>query len=126
MFYYSFLSVVLPCSNSFLRAQATQRPANKIAPLDKLPAEIEKELTILLHEEIEFQMKIEQLKLDLESLKQFSIRQAFNEVDQLDYNFIDEQALRRFLKRLGHQPLKKELIAIMRRFDLDGDAKLSF
>lgn len=54
MFYYSFLSVVLPCSNSFLRAQATQRPANKIAPLDKLPAEIEKELTILLHEEIEF------------------------------------------------------------------------
>ena len=34
--------------------------------------------------------------------------------------------IRRFLKRVGHQPLKTELTAIMRRFDLDGDAKLSF
>jgi hypothetical protein len=30
------------------------------------------------------------------------------------------------LKKIGHQPLKGELIAIMRRFDLDGDAKLTF
>jgi hypothetical protein len=27
---------------------------------------------------------------------------------------------------MGHQPLKPELIAIIRRFDLDGDAKISF
>jgi Ca2+-binding EF-hand superfamily protein len=27
---------------------------------------------------------------------------------------------------VGHQPLKDELIAIMRRFDLDGDARLTF
>ena len=39
---------------------------------------------------------------------------------------IDETSIRRFLKRAGHSPLKAELVAIMRRFDLDGDAKLSF
>lgn len=34
--------------------------------------------------------------------------------------------VRRFLKRAGHQPVKEELMAIMRRLDLDGDMKLSF
>ena len=34
--------------------------------------------------------------------------------------------MRRFLKRVGHQPIKQELTAIMRRFDLDGDAQISF
>jgi Ca2+-binding EF-hand superfamily protein len=31
-----------------------------------------------------------------------------------------------FLKRMGHQVLKQELIAIIRRFDLDGDSMISF
>ena len=30
-----------------------------------------------------------------------------------------------FLKRMGHQVLKPELIAIIRRFDLDGDSRIS-
>ena len=30
------------------------------------------------------------------------------------------------MKKIGHSPVKEELIAIMRRFDLDGDAKVSF
>ena len=44
----------------------------------------------------------------------------------MNFRYIDEQALRRFLKKIGHSPVKDELIAIMRRFDLDGDAKISF
>ena len=58
--------------------------------------------------------------------KSFSIKRAFKAVDYNNYNIIDEGSIRRFLKRAGHCPIKDELTAIMRRFDLDGDAKLTF
>lgn len=87
---------------------------------------VEKELAILLAKEIDFELRLEQLKQDLERFNSFSIRKAFKAVDYQNYKVIDEGSIRRFLKRAGHQPLKEELMAIMRRFDLDGDAKLSF
>lgn len=66
------------------------------------------------------------MKQDLEKFKKFSIRRAFKAVDSANLRYIDEAAIRRFLTKLGHKTLKGELIAIMRRFDLDGDAKVSF
>lgn len=76
--------------------------------------------------EIDFELRLEQLKQDLEKFQMFSIRKAFKAIDYQNNKIIDEVSIRRFLKRVGHQPLKAELTAIMRRFDLDGDAKLSF
>ena len=87
---------------------------------------VEKELAILLAKEIDFELRLEQLKQDLEKFKLFSIRRAFKAIDYQNNKIIDEASIRRFLKRVGHQPVKPELTAIMRRFDLDGDAKLSF
>ena len=87
---------------------------------------VERELAILLAKEIDFELRLEQLKQDLERFNSFSIRRAFKAIDYQNYKIIDEGSIRRFLKRAGHQPLKPELMAIMRRFDLDGDAKLSF
>jgi len=69
---------------------------------ERLDALCERELAILLAQEIDFQLKIEQLKQDLESLSGFQIRKAFKAVDYLNYRFIDEAALRRFLKKIGH------------------------
>jgi len=62
----------------------------------------------------------------MEKFNRFSIRRAFKAIDYQNHRVIDESSLRRFLKRVGHQPVKQELTAIMRRFDLDGDAKISF
>jgi len=62
----------------------------------------------------------------MEKFNRVSIRRAFKAIDYQNHRVIDESSLRRFLKRVGHQPVKQELTAIMRRFDLDGDAKISF
>ena len=40
--------------------------------------------------------------------------------------YLTESSLRIFLKKMGHQPLKAELLAIIRRFDLNGDSKISY
>ena len=83
-------------------------------------------MAILLAKEIDFELRLEQLKQDLEKLPMFSIRRAFKAIDYENHKILDELSIRRFLKRVGHQPVKQELTAIMRRFDLDGDAKMSF
>jgi Ca2+-binding EF-hand superfamily protein len=66
------------------------------------------------------------LKRELENSKGFSVRKAFKAIDELRIKYINEANLRTFLKRMGHQCLKSELVAILRRFDLDGDSKISF
>jgi len=38
-------------------------------------------------------------------------------MDPIQNRAIDERGLRRFLKRVGHEPSKSELLAIMRRMD---------
>ena len=120
------MSIVLPCSDTYLRAECTQRPSRKTFEHEKLDYFVEHQLSALLTKEIEFQLKLEQLKQDLETFKKFSIRKSFKAIDSGNLRYIDEQALRRFLKKIGNSPQKKELNAIMRRFDLDGDAKISF
>ena len=59
-------------------------------------------------------------------MPKFSIRRAFKAIDYQNNRLIDEDAIRHFLKRVGRPASKTELTAVMRRFDLDGDAKLSF
>ena len=120
------MSIVLPCANSYMRAEVTQRPSKKTNRYEKLDTIIERELAILLAKEIDFQLKLEGLKQELERYPKFNIRHCFKAIDYLNYKVIDELSLRRFLKRVGHNPVKKELVNIMRRFDLDGDAKISF
>ena len=120
------MSIILPCSDVYLRADVTQRPSRRTQRFENLESLIEKELALLLAKEIDFELRLEQLKSDLEKFNRFSIRRAFKAIDFQNHRVIDEVSLRRFLKRVGHQPIKHELTAIMRRFDLDGDAKLSF
>ena len=55
----------------------------------------------------------------------FTIRAAFKAVDDWNYNYIDKQNLKRFLRSMGHLATKQEIVAILRRFDLDGDAKIN-
>lgn len=95
-------------------------------PEEKLPKDVEFELAGLLARELEFMLKVEQMKANLHFLPGFSLLKVFKAIDEQNTQFVDENTLRRFFKKMGHPPDKNELVAILRRFDLDGDAKLSF
>lgn len=69
---------------------------------------------------------MEQLKRDLENCQDFSERKAFKAIDEVGLKFINESSLKTYLRKMGHQVIKNELVAILRRFDLDGDSKISF
>ncbi len=70
-------------------------------------------------------MKAENLKRCLEQSYDFSVQTAFKAVDDWHYTYIDDKNLRRFLRNVGCLASKSELVAIIRRVDLDGDAKIN-
>lgn len=82
-------------------------------------------MTNLLIKEVKLQMKAENLKRCLEQSYDFSVKAAFKAVDDWNYTYIDDKNLKRFLRNVGVLVSKQELVAIIRRIDLDGDAKVS-
>ena len=66
------------------------------------------------------------MKRNLENSYDFNILKAFRAIDDWSYSYIDQSNLKRFLRNTGHISTKQELIAILRRFDMDGDAKINF
>ena len=113
------MQIVLPCRNSLLRSRTTQKEHSKTNPCEFLPACLETQIAQHLASEVDLLLRLEQLKKDLVTLQGFDPRVLFRAIT--DKAFIDEKDVRRFLKRLGHQPSKQELTNIMRRFDLTGN-----
>lgn len=66
------------------------------------------------------------MKKELEECRDYSARRAFKALDELGYKYINDANLQIFLRKMGHQVKKRELVAILRRLDLDGDSKISF
>ncbi len=62
----------------------------------------------------------------MESSYDFTFKKAFKAIDDWGYGWIDHANLKRFFKNLGYKPTKRDLIGILRRYDMDGDAKISF
>ena len=56
----------------------------------------------------------------------YSTYAAFRTIDRHNDGFVDTYNLGIFLKNNGHYASEKELLAIIRRIDTDGDAKLSY
>lgn len=72
-----------------------------------------------------FHLKVDQMKRSLENQYDFTFKRAFGAIDDWNYGFIDTNNLKRFLRSQGHKSTKGDLVSILRRFDLDGDAKIS-
>ena len=70
-------------------------------------------------------LKADLMKRALENAYDYSVQKAFRAIDDWTYNYIDSSNLKRFLRSMGHLSTKQELIAILRRFDMDGDAKIN-
>jgi|TARA_B110000285_G_C15111605_1_gene611459 hypothetical protein len=86
---------------------------------------VERAMSQLIFKEVKLHLKAENIKRSLESSYDFSVRAAFKAIDDWNYNYIDKQNLKRFLRSMGHLASKQEIVAILRRFDLDGDAKIN-
>jgi Ca2+-binding EF-hand superfamily protein len=59
--------------------------------------------------EITFHLRLEQMKLDLEKIKDYKLSSIFKMLDLAKKKYIDLKGLRRFLYRMGHQTLPQEL-----------------
>jgi hypothetical protein len=86
---------------------------------------VERAMSQLIFKEVNLHLKAENMKRSLESSYDFSVKAAFKAIDDWNYNFIDKQNLKRFLRSMGHLASKQEIVAILRRLDLDGDAKIN-
>ena len=63
---------------------------------------------------------------DLALRYDYSIYACFRCIDRYNDGFINSGSLGSFLRANGHYASERELLAIIRRIDTDGDAKLSF
>lgn len=87
---------------------------------------MEQALTTLLLREIKMQNKVEGMKRSLEFQYDFNIQAAYKIIDDWSYGFLDQRNMRRFLRTTGVLLINAELVALIRRIDLDGDAKISY
>ena len=55
----------------------------------------------------------------------FDLEKLYKEIDDWNYKYIDSKNLKRFLSKMGVAASESHLIAIIRRYDLDADAKLT-
>lgn len=66
------------------------------------------------------------LRIELEARYDYSTYSAFKCVDKYNDGFISSFNLGMFLRNNGHHASERELLAIIRRIDTDGDAKISY
>eukprot|EP00347_Sterkiella_histriomuscorum_P013646 403363918 len=123
--YQDFLQMLMPCDDQNLRAALAQRPNYAVSTNQYLGREIEAELTKLFEKEIAFNRVTEEIRQRMDSSKQFDYEKAFNSVDDWNYGYIDRRNLKSFLKKHGYIAKNEEVMAIIRRMDLDADARLS-
>ena len=119
--YPDFMQLILPCTNSRLRAQATQRVNIPCHKYDHLTLDVEKELAELILTEIKMHRDTEDLKQELEASKGYTREAAFEAVDDCCLNFVYQKNLERYLNAQFCKTNEQDHFAIIRRIDLDAD-----
>lgn len=120
-----FLQIVMPIDNANLRSEIAMRPNFSVPSGQQLGPRVEKALSQLLEKEIAFNRVMEEQKQSMEASKQFDYNLAFKEIDDWSYGYIDKKNLKSFLRKHGYKASNKDVMSIIRRMDLDGDARLS-
>ncbi len=118
--------MILPCEDNLLRRITLERPGFRCGRYDYLPRDIEAAVTDIIEKEITLLRRLDILKKDLQSRYDYSSYAAFRSLDKYNDGFVNTHSLASFLKSNGHFATDKEVLAIIRRIDTDGDAKLSF
>jgi hypothetical protein len=105
----------------YLRSAATQRPNYKIGRYDRLPYSVEKELTNLLEREISYHNRVERLKVELQARYDWTNRGAFETIDTTRDHALNSRNIQSFLRLNGFYATDSEVVAIIRRLDVDAD-----
>jgi Ca2+-binding EF-hand superfamily protein len=121
-----FLQMLLPCTDNLLRNITLDRPSFRVGRFDSLPYDIERALVEIIEKEVDLMRRLDILKRDLEIRYDYSTLSAYRAVDKYNDGRIDTFNMGSFLRGCGHYATETELLAIIRRVDTDGDARLSY
>ena len=125
MTYSDFLKAVLPVTNPSLRQRASQRESYYVGKNETLPYDVEWSLARVFEKELIAYRKIEVLKEDLLSRRDFDIRDAFRTIDYDRLGFLDHESLYKFFQRNRIGVSDDDILALLRRIDKDQDNRVS-
>ena len=120
------MQMLLPCEDNCLRNITLDRHAMRCGRFDNLPCDIEHAILAVFEQELALQNNVEHLKHELQSRHDYSPHHAFHSIDKHSDGFITVCNLGTFLRCHGVYALEQELVQIIRRFDTNGDNRLSF
>lgn len=115
----------MPCEDQYLRETSTLRRSYNVGRYDKLYPSLEKEVSNLFEREINFHVRLEQLKRELNLRYDWTPRAAFDTIDSLRDYTLNHRNIQTFLRLNGFVATDAEIIAIIRRLDSDGDNKVT-
>jgi hypothetical protein len=99
------MQIILPCDDTDMRTRCTQQQPIRVATHEYLRDDIEQNLAMTLLMEIEYHIKLEQLKFEISEIQTFKISRVFKMLDIERRGFVDSGSIKRFLTRMGHQVL---------------------
>jgi hypothetical protein len=120
------MQLLLPCDDMYLRSAATQRVNYPVGRYDRLSHTVEKELACLLEKEINYHVRVESAKAELTRRHDWSNRAAFESVDTSREYALNHRNVQSFLRINGYYATESEVVAIIRRLDVDADQKVSY
>ena len=91
--------------------------------------DIETQLFEVFLAEVAFQRKLEKLKMELERLPEYGLSILFKFIDVNNYNYIDENQIKRFLGGQGFKKIttnKVAILSILKRLNKQRKLKVSF
>lgn len=119
--------MLLPCTNSTMRAEASQRQGIICKSGDYLSVDVEQDMARLFKSEIIMHRECEEVAQQLESMMEYSEEGCFATLDPGNLGFLEIKTVDSFFKRTFTKGITLEdNAAIIRRLDQDGDNKLKF
>ena len=120
------MEVLLPCDDLYMRSVITQRPSYDCPRHMNLSFTIEKQIALLLKFEIEFHLHMIRLKHNLKRRLDWSNMRAFQTIDNRGEGFLNYNNLMNFCRMNSYRASESEVIAIVRRLDIDADQRITF
>ena len=119
------MEVLLPCDDLFMRSVITQRPSYDCPRHMNLSFTIEKQIALLLKYEIEYHMHIEIVKHNLKRRHDWSSLKAFQTIDNRGEGALNYNNIMNFCRMNSWRASESEVIAIIRRLDVDADQQIT-
>lgn len=121
-----FLSLILPLSNSQVRANAVARENYTVGQNDTLPHTVEYTLAQLIHKETLLHSNVGREMRELFNCYDYNVQAAFKLIDTTHTRCITFDSLSKYLKKMKAGAQASDVVAFMRRMDRDLDCKVSF